>query len=146
CLVWLAACARPTPLPCCRLHGETAAPSSASAPLLERPRPTLPRPGRVSGIPPERPPLPLRGGGLRRRGAKRVRAVQRTDTSLQSRTICFLLILRASVVSKNLLGAFSPSGHSARSQRGSCSATVRPSSSATLTRTKQKRELSLALV
>src|SRR5690606_32548109 len=80
CLVWLAACARPTPLPCCRLHGETAAPSSASAPLLERPRPTLPRPGRVSGIPPERPPLPLRGGGLRRRGAKRVRAVQRTDT------------------------------------------------------------------
>src|SRR5690606_34358526 len=80
CLVWLAACARPTPLPCCRLHGETAAPSSASAPLLERPRPTLPRPGRVSGIPPERPPLPLRGGGLRRRGAKRARAVQRTDT------------------------------------------------------------------
>src|SRR5690606_3954483 len=62
------------------------------------------------------------------------------------RTICFLPILRASVVRKNLVGAFPPSGHSAMSQRGSCSAMVTPSSSATLTRTKQKRELSLFLV
>ena len=32
--------------------------------------------------------------------------------SLQRRTICFLLILRAKVVRMNLVGTFSPAGHS----------------------------------